>query len=63
MAKRKRTPAEKVERKKKVFRIFKNVVLGAVKIWLNTKEGIRPFVVHMDDVNEFIEYQINQIKK
>lgn len=47
--KRKVTPAQK-EKRKKVFKTFSRLVLGAVKIWLAGS----PYIVLLNDVDEFI---------
>lgn len=49
MRKKKITPEQKAKRKK-VFKTFSRLVLGAVKIWLAGS----PYIVLSDHVEEFI---------
>lgn len=50
------TPAQ-VEKRKKVFHLFDRLVIGAVKIWLNGT----PWIVAVDEVDEFIKSKIEEI--
>lgn len=58
-AKRVRKPLtqEQIEKRKKVFHLFDKLVIGAVKIWLNGS----PWIVAVDEVDEFIKSKIEEI--
>lgn len=58
MAKKKRTP-EQVEKRKKVFKTFERLVIGAVKIWLDVKGVKQPYIVAVDQVDDFIKEMID----
>lgn len=54
-----RTPAQKLARKKGAFRFFTHLVIGAVKVWLHGQ----PYIVHADDVEAFLQSEIERMKK
>jgi len=51
------TPEQKAKRKK-TFKFFTHLVLGAVKIWLNGS----PYILLIDQVDEFVKAYPNGLK-